>query len=68
VVPGSILTATGVLLTARAAGLIELIGRWWPLVLVLIGIWMLLQKEAEPPADPPQLSTPPANLSGRATP
>jgi hypothetical protein len=46
VVPGIILTTVGVLLTARVIGLLELIGRWWPMILVAIGVWMLLRQGA----------------------
>jgi len=47
VVPGSILTAFGILLTARATGLLALFSRWWPLVLVIIGLWMLIRRAPE---------------------
>lgn len=56
VVPGSILTALGILLTARATGLLALLNTWWPLVLVSIGLWMLIRRAPEkrtPEAVPP---------------
>jgi hypothetical protein len=49
VMPGSALTAVGVLLTARAMGLLELLSRWWPMILVAIGAWMLLRRDGEQP-------------------
>ena len=49
VIPGSILTAIGVLLTVNVIGLFELVGRWWPTVLVAIGAWMLLRRDGVPP-------------------
>ncbi len=48
VVPGSILTTIGLLLTANVIGLFELISRWWPTVLMAIGVWMLISHRTAP--------------------
>jgi hypothetical protein len=49
VIPGSILTMIGVLLTVNLIGLFELVNRWWPTVLVAIGVWMLLRRNGRTP-------------------
>lgn len=44
-IPGGILGLIGGLLLMGGAGLavLELIGRWWPLVLIGLGLWLLLR-------------------------
>jgi hypothetical protein len=47
-VPGTILTATGLMLAADATGALAVVGRWWPLVLVLLGLYIVLRRPARP--------------------
>lgn len=48
-VPGGVLTLIGLLLAAGQSGLLGAIGRWWPAVLILIGLWFLLRGRSEVP-------------------
>lgn len=40
-IPGGVLTLIGLLLASGQTGLVGTIGRWWPAVLILIGLWFL---------------------------
>ena len=42
-IPGGVLTLIGLLLAAGQSGLLEAIGQWWPLVLILIGAYLLFR-------------------------
>jgi len=44
-IPGSVLTLIGLLLAARLTGVLGAVGRWWPLVLIGLGIWLLVRRE-----------------------
>lgn len=51
-VPGGILTAIGLLQATGQPGLIGTIARWWPLMLIAIGLWLLFRRRDEPPQPP----------------
>ena len=47
-IPGTILAVIGLMLAASATGALAVVGRWWPLVLVLIGLYIVLRRPARP--------------------
>lgn len=46
VIPGGILVTIGVVQAARAAHAVWAIGTWWPVLLILLGVWLLLRPRA----------------------
>lgn len=48
-IPGGILTLIGLMLAAGQVGLLGYIGRWWPAILILIGLYVLLRRRVERP-------------------
>lgn len=42
-IPGGILTFIGLLLAAGQAGILGQIGRWWPALLILLGVFLLFR-------------------------
>lgn len=47
VIPGGILGVVGVLLligTNESLNLLEILGRYWPVILIVIGVWMLVAR------------------------
>ncbi len=48
-IPGGILTVIGLALAAGQSGLLRAFGRWWPVVLILIGVTVLLRRRGEEP-------------------
>ncbi|MDR5694573.1 MAG: hypothetical protein QN198_09715 [Armatimonadota bacterium] len=46
-IPGGVLSLIGLLLAAGQAGILGTIGRWWPAILILIGLALLLRRRAE---------------------
>jgi hypothetical protein len=49
-IPGGILAAIGLLLAAGQTGLLGMMGRWWPLLPIALGIWLLTRRAERPPA------------------
>jgi hypothetical protein len=47
-IPGGILSAIGLMLAANATGALAVVGRWWPLLLVLVGLYFVLRRPARP--------------------
>jgi hypothetical protein len=47
-IPGGILAAIGLMLASDATGALAVVGRWWPLVLVLVGLYIVLRRPARP--------------------
>lgn len=47
-IPGGILTIIGLMLAANATGALAVIGRWWPAVLVIAGLFIILRRPARP--------------------
>jgi hypothetical protein len=47
-IPGGILTVIGLMLAANATGALAVIGRWWPAVLVIAGLFIILRRPARP--------------------
>jgi len=45
-VPGGILVAVGLLRIVRGTGVLHLIAAWWPILLVVLGIWLLVRRKA----------------------
>ncbi len=45
-IPGGILVAIGLLRVARAAGAMQAIVTWWPALLIVLGIWLLVRPRA----------------------
>ncbi len=43
VIPGGILVIVGLLQLARVSGAMRIIAAWWPALLIVLGIWMLLR-------------------------
>ncbi|MGH8246893.1 MAG: LiaF transmembrane domain-containing protein [Gammaproteobacteria bacterium] len=48
-IPGGILTLIGLMLAADQVGLLGAIGHWWPAILIVIGLYILLRRRVEPP-------------------
>lgn len=46
VIPGGILVLIGLIQAARASGAMWALGTWWPVLLILLGIWLLLRPRA----------------------
>lgn len=47
-IPGSILAVIGLMLASNATGALATVGRWWPLALVLIGLYIILRRPVRP--------------------
>ena len=47
-IPGTVLAVTGLMLAADATGALAAVGRWWPLVLILIGLYVVVRRPARP--------------------
>lgn len=47
-IPGGILTAIGLLRAADQTGLLGAAGRWWPLVLILVGLYIIFRRRPQP--------------------
>lgn len=47
-IPGGVLTVIGVFLAAGQTGLLGSIDRWWPLVLILLGLYIIFRQRAQP--------------------
>ncbi|MBM3471122.1 MAG: hypothetical protein FJX73_10100 [Armatimonadetes bacterium] len=45
-VPGGILVAVGLLRIVRGAGILQAMTAWWPVLLVVLGIWLLVRRRA----------------------
>lgn len=52
-VPGGILLAIGLLQASGEPGLIGTLARWWPLLLIAIGVVLLLRRRGGPDQPPP---------------
>jgi len=48
-IPGGVITVIGLLVAAGESGLLAAAGRWWPVVLILVGVYLLLQRPAGRP-------------------
>lgn len=48
-IPGGILTVIGLALAAGQSGLLQAVGRWWPAILIIIGVYVLLRRRGEKP-------------------
>jgi len=49
-IPGGVLVVIGLFLAAGQAGLLGAVGRWWPLILILIGLYMIFRRRPQPGA------------------
>jgi hypothetical protein len=47
-IPGTVLAFIGLLLAANATGTLAAVGRWWPLILILIGLYVVFRRPARP--------------------
>jgi hypothetical protein len=47
-IPGTVLAFIGLMLAANATGALATIGRWWPAVLILIGLYVVLRRPGRP--------------------
>ena len=47
-IPGTVLAVIGLMLAAEATGALASVGRWWPLVLILIGLYVVVRRPARP--------------------
>ncbi len=47
-IPGTVLTVIGLMRAAQATGTLQTIGRWWPLALILIGLYVVVRRPARP--------------------
>lgn len=47
-IPGAILTGIGLLLAADQTGVLGVVGRWWPVVLILIGLYIIFGRRMQP--------------------
>ena len=47
-IPGTVLAVIGLMLAAEATGALASAGRWWPLVLILIGLYVVFRRPARP--------------------
>lgn len=47
-IPGGVLTMIGLFLAAGQTGLLGAVGRWWPLVLIVIGLYIIFRQRAQP--------------------
>lgn len=47
-IPGTVLAVIGLMLAADATGALATVGRWWPLVLILIGLYIAFRRPARP--------------------
>ena len=45
-IPGGVITVIGLLVAAGESGLLAAAGRWWPVVLILVGVYLLLRRPA----------------------
>lgn len=45
-VPGGILVAVGLLRVLRGAGIMQVMAAWWPMLLIVLGIWLLVRRKA----------------------
>ena len=43
-IPGGVITVIGLLVAAGESGLLAAAGRWWPVVLILVGVYLLLRR------------------------
>jgi hypothetical protein len=43
-IPGGILTAVAVGIASENEAWLEDIGRWWPLILIVLGVWVLFER------------------------
>lgn len=41
VIPGGILITIGLLQVARAEGMLTTLASWWPILLILLGVWLI---------------------------
>lgn len=48
-IPGGVLTVLGLVLAAGQSGLLGAIGRWWPAILILIGLYIVFRRRAGEP-------------------
>lgn len=48
-IPGGILIGIGLLQVAGGTGILGTIGRWWPLVLIAVGVYLLLRRRSGSP-------------------
>lgn len=46
-IPGGILTAIGLLQAGGQSGVMGTVGRWWPVILIAIGVYLLFRRRAE---------------------
>lgn len=44
-VPGGILVAIGLLRVLRGAGILQAMAAWWPMLLIVLGIWLLVRRK-----------------------
>ena len=47
-IPGGVLTVIGLFLAAGQTGLLGAVGRWWPLVLIVIGLYIIFRQRSQP--------------------
>lgn len=47
-IPGGILTALGLLLAAGQTGWLQALGRWWPVVLIALGLYIIVRSRTPP--------------------
>ena len=50
-IPGGVITVIGLLVAAGESGLLAAAGRWWPVVLILVGVYLLLRRPAGRPGN-----------------
>lgn len=43
-VPGGILVAVGLLQIVRGSGILQAVAAWWPALLILLGVWLLVRR------------------------
>ncbi len=48
-IPGAVLTLVGLLSASGSQGWLGIVGQWWPLVLILVGGYLLLRPRLGPP-------------------
>ncbi len=50
IIPGGILTIVGAALYTDNEAWLESIGQWWPLIFIIVGVWILLERVIRRPS------------------
>jgi hypothetical protein len=44
IIPGGILTLVGIALLSENEAWLDSVGQWWPIVFIIVGVWILLER------------------------